>query len=210
MRFLFLNQYAPPDPAPTARLLGELADFLRARGHEVEIIAQAQGYHSRTPAGGGRLLRELKSLATIFAAGWRATRHKPDFMLALSSPPGLLVVAAVLAGLRRIRLAHWAMDVYPELALALGEIRSGAVFWIARAAMAWGYRRAAWVVVLDDDMRQHLQSSYGIDAQILAPWPALDFERRAAAAMSAANEERPRGTLWTWLYSGNLGRAHEW
>ena len=39
MRFLFLNQYAPPEIPPTARLLGELADGLRADGHTVEILS---------------------------------------------------------------------------------------------------------------------------------------------------------------------------
>ena len=210
MRFLFLNQYAPPDPSPTARLLGELADFLRGHGHEVEIISQGQGYQGRPIGGRGRLRRELKGLAAIFRAGWKSTRHKPDLILALSSPPGLPVVAALLAWLRRVRLAHWAMDVYPELALALGEIGSGAAFRIVRAAMTWAYRRTALVVVLDEDMAAHLQSIYQVKSQVLAPWPAMSFERQAAAETDGQSDDRNIGGPWVWLYSGNLGRAHEW
>ena len=86
MRFLFLNQYGPPDPVPTARLLGELAEGLRGGGHEVEILSQRQSYQGR-PARGGRLKRELQASWAIFRAGLRPRGGRPDVVLALSSPP---------------------------------------------------------------------------------------------------------------------------
>ena len=106
------------------------------------------------------------------------------------------------------------MDLYPELALALGEIKQGSV--IARAvqtAMWWAYRRMALVIALDEDMRAHLQAFCRVRVRVMEPWPAREVERKAdeAAALgsgSAAtwNPSEP----WIWLYSGNLGRAHEW
>ena len=79
-------------------------------------------------------------------------------VVAFTSPPGLLVVGALLAIRHRAKLAHWAMDLYPELALALGEIRPGsAAVRVVRVAMNWAYRRAALVVALDEDMRDYLQ-----------------------------------------------------
>ena len=44
MRFLLLNQYFPPDPAPTGVLLREVADELVAAGHEVDFVAAQQDY----------------------------------------------------------------------------------------------------------------------------------------------------------------------
>lgn len=201
MRLVFLNQYGPPDPSPTARLLGDLADFLRSHGHEVVIVSHGQHYHGRPAGGGGRMRRELTAAVALFRAGWRATRRRPDAILALSSPPGLLVVAAVLARLRRVPLAHWAMDLYPELAVALGEIRPGTAYRAVRALMGWAYRHAALIVALDEDMQAHLQTAYGVKSEVLAPWPAVAFHQEPAATSASP---------WTWLYSGNLGRAHEW
>ena len=207
MHFLFLNQYAPPEPPPTARLLGELADHLRAHGHQVEIVSQPQDYQGRPAGGRGRLKREMKALLTIRRRGGESmARQKPDLILALSSPPGLMVVAAWLAWRGRVPLAHWAMDLYPELALTLGEIRPGVASRALRAAMAWAYRRTALAIALDDDMRDHFRAAYGLDARVLPPWPARTFEQQAATASAAPDPATP----WTWLYSGNLGRAHEW
>ncbi len=204
MRFLFLNQYGPPDPVPTARLLGELAEHLRAQGHEVEILSQSQSYHGRPARGGSRLRRELTALFAILRAGWSRKRARPDVVLALTSPPGLLVIAALLARRHRARLAHWAMDLYPELALALGETGPNAVYHALQKAMRWAYRRCALVVALDTDMQAHLQSTYRLsDVRVLEPWPLTDSGQATVAASAPQ-------TPWTWLYSGNLGRAHEW
>ena len=68
MHFLFLNQYGPPDPVPTARLLGELATGLRTEGHTVEIVSQNQSYQGR-PTRGGRLRRELQASWAILRTG---------------------------------------------------------------------------------------------------------------------------------------------
>ena len=202
MRFLFLNQYGPPDPVPTARLLGELAEHLRQAGHEVEIVSHRQTYQGRPIRGTGRLRRELGALFAIFRAGW--SHPRPDVVLSLTSPPGLLVVAALLARRHRARLAHWAMDLYPELALALGETGPNLLYRALRTAMGRAYRRCALVVALDEDMRAHLQRAYGLEnVRVLEPWPSVEF---ASPSVAIGEPEAP----WTWLYSGNLGRAHEW
>lgn len=210
MRFLFLNQYGPPDPVPTARLLGELAEGLRAGGHAVEIVSQRESYEGR-PARGGRLRRELQASWAILRAGWRPRGGRPDLVLALSSPPGLPVVGALLAWRHHVPLAHWAMDLYPELALALGEIRPGTpVAWLVQTAMRRAYRRAALVVALDEDMRAHLQAFCRVPVRVLPPWPAREVERQADEARAHAEGVAEPAAPWTWLYSGNLGRAHEW
>ncbi|HEX8898759.1 MAG TPA: glycosyltransferase [Chthoniobacterales bacterium] len=214
MKILLLNQYAPPDLSPTSRLLGELAESLRAHGHEVAILAEAaayRGHHTRT---GSRLMREMNALRRLFLRALFAS-PRPDIIVAFSSPACLLAVAAIVALLRRCRLAHWAMDLYPDIALALEELKPGLLALVLRRLMRWAYHRASLIVALDDDMAAHLQKHYGVVSRVLAPWPA--------AAISRNNDEIPTdktrllspgaaaaGEIWTWLYSGNLGRAHEW
>lgn len=215
MRFLFLNQYAPPEAVPTARLLGELAEGLRAGGHTVEILSQRESYEGRPATGGSRLKRELAAARTILRAGLFPRGGRPDVILALSSPPGLPVVGALLSIRHRARLAHWAMDLYPELALALGEMPPGsAVVRVVRTAMNRAYRRASLVVALDEDMRAHLQAFCRVPVRVMEPWSAPTVEREADEAAASEAGSDPSGndasSPWTWLYSGNLGRAHEW
>ena len=177
------------------------------QGHAVEVLSQRQSYQGRLPCA-GRLRRKLGAAWTILRAGWqqRPPDQRPDVVLALSSPPGLLVVAALLARRHRARLAHWAMDLYPELAVALGEIKPGSpVARVVGAAMRRAYRRAALVVALDEDMRDHLQACCRVPVRVLVPWPDPATEHQAADATAKAQPG-----LGICLYSGNLGRAHEW
>src|SRR5690606_32072364 len=44
MRFVFLNQYYPPDEAPTGAMLKPVAEALAQRGHEVTVICSEGGY----------------------------------------------------------------------------------------------------------------------------------------------------------------------
>ena len=200
VHLLFLNQYAPPDPAPTSRLLGDVADYLRARGHTVAVVSQLQSYREHPSATGSRLKRELTALFSIFRAAMRS-EPRPDAVIALSSPPLLLVVAALVALFRRAALVHWAMDLYPELALALNEIKPGLVATVTQRAMAWAYRRCALIVVLDPDMRDHLRTAYGVRSEVVRLWPSRELHIPATVDLSAR---------WRWMYSGNLGRAHDW
>ena len=198
VRILFLNQYFPPDPAPTGILFRELGDFLRGQGHEVDYVCSRQKYRSATK-NQGRLVREMSALGSIFLKGLNARR--PDVIISGSSPPCLLVVATLLAMRHRAKSIHWLMDMYPELAVALDEVKPGFVSRAIEGLMGWAYRRAKLVVALDDDMAQRLKK-YGVDAEIIPPWVLQSF-----TVPTAPVEPAPE---WTWMYSGNLGRAHEW
>ena len=67
MRILFLNQYFPPDPAPTGILFREVADEFVRLGHEVDCVDAGQDYRA-AQGGGGRMKRELGAL-------WRMLRE---------------------------------------------------------------------------------------------------------------------------------------
>jgi glycosyltransferase involved in cell wall biosynthesis len=103
----------------------------------------------------------------------------------------------------RARHIHWAMDVYPEIAAALGEIRASSLIarftgWLVGRA----YRRCDKVVALDADMASALRK-HRVEPAIIRPWV---FRSILEQSLTHAEPEHP----WTWIYSGNLGRAHEW
>lgn len=204
MRVLFLNQYFPPDPAPTGILLREIADALAEAGHEVAFASSGQDYRGGQKRG-SRMRRELQGLWTLFRTALGAGRV--DAVVSATSPPLLAVVAAVVARLRRARHYHWLFDMYPELATALGEIPDGGMARLFSAATRWAYRRADCVVALDEDMAARLKG-YGVTARIIAPWVFQSLiEARAAQPLAPGT---PDANEPIWLYSGNLGRAHEW
>jgi colanic acid biosynthesis glycosyl transferase WcaI len=198
VRILFLNQYFPPDPAPTGVLFGEIADALKARGHQVRFIDAGQEYRG----GQGRSGRLRRELAALFRMLWIGSREpRPDVVVSGTSPPCLAFVAEWIALRHRARSVHWCMDLYPEIAVALGEIKDGILSRVVARVMGWSYRRASKIVALDSDMASRLREQ-GVNPEIMRPWvtgdacPALDHGQKARAT--------------TWLYSGNLGRAHEW
>lgn len=200
MRLLLLNQFVPPDPAPTARLLGDLAEAFSAQGWEPVLIGKQDGYRQGKKRGLARLIRDGLAHARMFWAGLRA--GPCDWIVCLSDPPGLPFTAALLARIKRARLAHWAMDVYPEVAVALGALPSGMVSRLVGAAMTFGYRKCDLLVALDEDMRQVIGGRCDLNpVNVQPPWPPTFRPARASHS--------PSETGRTWLYSGNLGRAHE-
>lgn len=115
----------------------------------------------------------------------------------------MLVAATIIAKKHRAKNVHWAMDLYPELAVELGEIPRGFLSALVGAAMGWAYRNADLVVALDEDMAALLEK-YGVMAQVIHPWVL------GSLLESNGVSKRSEPHRWTWIYSGNLGRAHEW
>ena len=182
MRILFLNQYFPPDPAPTGILLREIADALAAQGHEVAFASSGQDYRAGQTRG-SRVRRELGALWVVFRAGVGA--GQVDVVVSATSPPLLVVVGAVIAKLRGARHCHWLFDMYPELATALGEIPDGAMARVFSAVTRWAYRGADCVVALDEDMAGRLKG-YGVASRVIAPWVFQSLIDARAALLPAA------------------------
>jgi colanic acid biosynthesis glycosyl transferase WcaI len=200
VRILILNQYGPPDPAPTAQLIGELATALEAAGHQVWIVSSSQVYRSKRPQRLGRVFREASALVKLLLDGLKQPNH--DFVLSTSSPPGLLVVATLLAFIRRSKSLHWALDLYPELAFRLDpnvpRLFQPPAHWLVAAC----YRRVDTLVTLDGDMQSHLRELYGVDSQLIRPWVLQrNLPDRA---------DYPPKVPFRWIYSGNHGLAHDW
>ena len=202
MRVLFINKFVPPDPAPTAVLIGAVAAMVEQNGGEALFTSSDTGYRGKRPSGWRRWLREGAANLRLLWRGLSCPR--PDIIICLTDPPGSLVIAAVVASLRRAQLVHWAMDVYPEVAVALGELRAGSfVHRTVRAAMRWAYDKCTAIACLDDDMVHALGLRSDPRAFISTPWPPPSLALPRAWPV-------PDQTRVRCLYSGNLGRAHDY
>jgi glycosyltransferase involved in cell wall biosynthesis len=224
MNVLLLNQFFAPDPAPTGQLLSDVARELAARGHSVTVVCARTAYapasSSGAPEEDGRFLRVLRIPTARFehgAAGrilsyasfywgalWRALlAPRPDVVVTLTTPPLLCLLGGLVRALRGGHHYIWEMDVYPDIAVALGVLAPG-----SRLARTIGVladrsrRRADAVIALGPCMRDRL-AARGI------PSEKIRIAENWADGALVHPTALPAYGPFTVLYSGNLGLAHE-
>jgi len=178
MRIVLLNQYYPPDVAPTGDKLEGLVGRLGRDGHEVTVVC-ANGRYAGAgvadkPSGGAYRTVRIGGARFGLGSAWRklldylvfycgvglkllVLQPRPERIVALTTPPYLSVLARLVSRLRGADHAHWLMDLYPEVMVAHGMLRergpvSGLLGWLA----GWGMRgrRCAAVVTLGPDMAE--------------------------------------------------------
>ncbi len=178
MHILLINQFYPPDPAPTGRYLHDLAEVLAARGHQVTVICSRLSYADAPIASGARLaggIREIrlgsvgKESASligkaigyarfILRAWWAIRRIQPasDLVVALTTPPWIGWVASLSVG-RRCRRVHWIMDLYPHVLVAHNLVRQRSPLYSVLAAMTrWEWRWADLLVTVGPGMTERV------------------------------------------------------
>jgi len=232
MRIVLLNQYYIPAEAPTAVLAADLLEALAARGHEVHVITSSRAYNdpARTYARredirgvtvwrtrtsgfgrGGKLGRLIDYVTFLIGSRRRLGRlPRPDLVIAMTTPPMLARFVAPICRRRNARLLYWAMDLYPDVAFALGVLRADG--WLGRR-LSRAARRAILaadrVVALGAEMAEHLVAQGAARVDVIDNW--CDGE----AIRPRPREDHPLRRHHGWdgkfvvLYSGNMGLAHE-
>ena len=185
MHLVFINQYYPPDGAPTGIALAAVAEELAAQGHEVTVICAEGGYAgmrhetARHKTQKEEVIHVIRIRATRFGratflcklldyfsyylgVAWQLAvmLPKPNRIVALTTPPYLSLLARVISKLRGADHAHWVMDIYPDVMVAHGILRQNslahrALAWLARWGM--GGKRCAAVLTLGPDMAERLK-----------------------------------------------------
>jgi glycosyltransferase involved in cell wall biosynthesis len=219
MRFLLLNQYYPPDGAPTGRMLHDVARTLVARGHQVDVLCSRRSYEDRARLPlredrDGVSIRRLRATGFGRGAAWRRALDsasfalllvprllrapRPDLVVALTTPPFLGVIAAAVCRVRGLRHAQWLMDLYPDVLSANGWIQTGAfVFRLLAGAVRRSLKRASLVLTLGPFMT--VRAAYLARSVSVPLWADPD----PRTPMRAWPDE-PLVLLW----AGNLGRGH--
>lgn len=202
MHVVLINQYYPPDTAPTGLMLEAVAAALAAAGHQATIVCAAGGGYAAglAPAPtaappGQRVLRvgatafgratsagKLLDYASFYlGVAWRLAllRPRPQRIVALTTPPYLSVLARVVSRLRRADHAHWVMDLYPDVMVAHGMLDRGSLRCRMLAALTrfgFGGPRCAAVVTLGPDMADRVAAYLprGHSSPWVPLWPATN------------------------------------
>jgi glycosyltransferase involved in cell wall biosynthesis len=222
MRFLLINQFFAPDPAPTGQLLADVARALIVAGHSVQVVCGGASYVACDTAGDhdlelvdvrrvgitpfrSGLLSRIVSYVffLIIALRYAAFGKRADVVLTLTTPPLLSLTGTLAKLLRGSRHVIWEMDVYPDIAVALGVIASGGVLDRTVGGLAdLSRHQADKIIVLGSCMSNRL-ANRGI------PLAKLAIAQNWVDGRRISPRRLPDSIPVVLLYSGNLGRAHD-
>ena len=240
MRLLVLTPHLHPDTAPTGVVVSAIVDGLTTGGHDVHVVTTLPWYREHRVEDGwrGRPVRRgthgaatvtrlhpfptdkgnlvaralgfvgLTGLATV--AGL-ATRGPFDGVVAVSPPLTFGAAGWLLARRHRCPLVFNVQDVFPDVAVEVGAIRSrraiGFFRWLERAT----YRRADAVTVLSDDLAANVSAKLdGPDGRPLVrvvPNFVDVATVRPLDRMTAYREEHGLGDRTVVMYAGNMGHS---
>lgn len=234
---ILLYQYFYPDEVISARLYADIAEEMTARGWRVVAMPASRDCHGNKPlplrdqwTGGeirriwrpgfkqssfsGRILN-----ATFMIGGWtwRALtfpRSHHEVMI-VGTDPVFGVMAALPWRLlrRKTKIIHWCHDLHPEAIIADGGLRKDSLLVKAlRIPLRWAYGCADLLVDLGDCMRAQLRRAAGDSSdskhRTITPW-ALAEPQQIPNASPQTKQALFGAAKLGCLYSGNLGRAHE-
>lgn len=234
MRVVLVNQFFPPDFAPTGRLLVDLAVELVGRGHDVTVLCSAASYaeggggSGTMPAGLrvfrlGRqgsarrgLVRTFGRYAGFHARVWIALTRlypRPDVVVAMSTPPliGLTAQAAARNGIRHVQ---WMMDVYPGVLGAHGMLQpKGIAYRILSGLVRRQNLGSSLVVALSAGMARSTRTTAGDGAappvEVVPLWAPEGLAPWPDGESNPMRDARGwNATDTVFLYSGNMGLGH--
>ena len=200
MRILYLSQYFPPEVGATQTRAYEMARGLIRAGHQVTMIAEVPNHpkgiippayrgkiYERTDLEGIDVIRvwvktsPVKTFRTrlsfyvsymimAIVAGLFLARGRYDVIYATSPPLFVGVAAWVLSYLRRTPLVFEVRDLWPESAVALGELHSQRTIAWAEWLEKRCYRRAEKIVVVTQGIYHRLrQRGYSPEQLVFIP-----------------------------------------
>lgn len=223
VHLVLLNQYFPPDEAPTGLMLEAVAAALVEGGHEVTILCAEGGYAGTgempkaepvrgvtvvrlgtTRFGRGTFIGKLADYASYYlGVAWKllALHPKPDRVVALTTPPYLSVLARIVTRFRKADHAHWVMDLYPDVMIAHGMLREGGLAHRILSALArfgFGGERSAAVVTLGPDMAERVSRHLapGRMADWVPLWGTEDGNRKSEEELEAGGRALRRERGW--------------
>jgi glycosyltransferase involved in cell wall biosynthesis len=239
LRTLILNQPFYPDVVATAQHAADLAQALVARGHDVTVLCSARAYDkpevrfaAREKWNGVQVIRvggtgfgkvskwkraaDFASFMMLCAARV-AMLPRFDVVVAMTTPPLISVMGALLKPWKASRLVYWSMDLNPDEAIAAGYLRAGSrTARVLKRLQRFSLRNSDAIVALDEFMRQRIVSQMreagdekGAErVEVIAPWSHdsdVRFDRAGRDEFRAAHGLTDKFVV---MYAGNHSPCH--
>ncbi|HLF37731.1 MAG TPA: glycosyltransferase family 4 protein [Anaerolineales bacterium] len=237
MRLTLINQFYPPDFAPTGELAASLAEHRVQLGDQVTVVTSQGGYVPESPVEAApptsnprihrlwtpRLGKQTLALRLIDyslfyaqAAIRLALLPQQDLIVSLTTPPLIALAGALHKWLHReTRLILWSMDCYPEVPERAGVLRPGSIpsrfiRWLNRRL----FRALDYLVCLDTPMEQLLKAQYEssnpkLPTSVIHNWePAMSYPKDLLPPPWPMAGELDLSGKFVVLYLGNAGYGH--
>ena len=234
MRVLIVSQYFAPEITAASLRLEPIARGLAERGHRVEVLCEvpnhpggvvpdeyrgrlqverdADGYlvrHLWVRASPSKRARDRVLSYASYAAGAAIAgglSERPDVVLASSPPLSVGAAGALIAARHRVPLVFDVRDLWPEIALALGEIGPGRVADAAARLERRLYRRAAAVTTPTEPFRARIAALCGDPSkvEVIANGTTREWLRAGEGPADRAGAGLPEDA-YVWTYAGNIG-----
>lgn len=233
MRFLLLNQCFHPDVMATAQQLSSLALELRARGHEVTVIASSRGYDDPTKQfsaherwngidiirirtlGLGKKAkwrRALSFLSFLLVCSWRLLLlPRFDRVVALTSPPLISVLGALFVRLKGGEFFFWVMDLNPDEAIAAGWLKKSSLLArVLERMLRYSLRHSKRVIVLDRFMKARIAAKGVAEdrIEVISPWPLDDVVRFDLPGREQFRQQYALTESFVVMHAGNHSPCH--
>jgi glycosyltransferase involved in cell wall biosynthesis len=226
VRITYIHQYFKTPGMSGGTRSYEFARRLVERGHEVHMITgDPDADRARVTREAGIVVhwlpvpysnamsyrRRLRAfLGFVGRAALTAGRLRHDLVFATSTPLTVAIPGVWAALRRRVPMVLEVRDVWPELPIAIGALRSPVSRWAAGRLEAWAYRRAAHVIALSPGMAASIRGRFpGVTVTVVPNSSDIGLFAGADRAGAALRRDTPwLGDRPLILYAGTLGLAN--
>jgi putative colanic acid biosynthesis glycosyltransferase WcaI len=237
VRILILTQHFVPEVTAARFRVEAFAKALVERGHDVHVICPVPnhprgvveaGYRGRPilrRAVAGSHVTYLRVVTAREKTFWSrigyyasyaalasaagAIQRRPDVILASSPPLPVAGAGLLLAARHSAPLMLDVRDLWPESAVALGELDQGAFLVAAERLERLAYARAAGIVTTNDAFRRSIEerAPAGARIDVVPNGTTRDWLRVGEGEVPRSSVALPKDRF-VWAYAGTIGLAH--
>lgn len=238
MRVLLIAQYFPPETGGPPNRMLSIAHGLRRNGHEVVVVAEKPNHPEGVIRPGYRggvfeertyegipvvytwvrarpektfVNRILFYMSFMITAVLGAIKSRGPFDVVIASSPPLFVGLAgwAAARLRGARFLFDVRDIWPEVAVAMGELTNPALIRVAEMIEAFIYEQADGVTAVTESFCEHVSTVAGPETptcRVMNGTVPETFDR-PGARQRKREELGLSENAFVVTYAGNIGLA---
>ena len=240
MRLLVITPHFEPDTAPTGIIVTSLVEQWAKQGHQIEVITSLPWYekHEIATQWKGRLFRRdekesvrvtrlhpfpqdksklLQRLVSFLAFSFLAviaslsTKGPFDAVIVVSPPLTLGNVGKVAAIRHRCKLILNLQDIFPDVAVALGMVKSRSSIKFLEKYEKFTYNGSDAITVLSEDLEKNVNKK--IDRMktppkvTVVPNFLISSSIKPQSRLTNYRREHELGEKFVVMYAGNLGNS---